>query len=107
MEDKQPIPPTCEELMNGDGFNSVWRETDDSWRHGCYVAEVFHRLSDNTYWQAAYERSTDGETHGLREGTADIDQVDPYSATTTCYRGLDKRPDPKTALILVAYLVCR
>ena len=35
--------PTCEELYEEDGFVSVHRESDDSWRHGCYIYEVFCR----------------------------------------------------------------
>ena len=78
------IAPTCEELWNEE-LESILRETDDSWRHGCYVYEVFVRESDNTYWQANYQRSADGETNGLREGVADIFQVEPVEVKTIAY----------------------
>lgn len=59
--------PTCEDLYNEDGYKSVYREADDSWRHGSYVTEVFERESDNTFWLVKYRLSTDGETHELRD----------------------------------------
>jgi len=79
-------PPTCEDLFNEEGFESVHREDDTSWRHGSYVFEVYHRLADDTYWSASYRQSTDGETNELREGFADIGQVEPYTKTVTAYR---------------------
>lgn len=73
--------PTCEELFNGE-LLEVHRESDDSWRHGSYVTQIFHREVDSTWWAAAYALSTDGETHGLREGSAEIYQVVPKQVTT-------------------------
>ncbi len=78
--------PTCEQLFLEDGLKSVHREADDSWRHGAYIYEVFRREADDTFWSAAYELSTDGESHGLREGTADIKQVRPVEKTTIEYQ---------------------
>jgi len=75
--------PTCEDLKN---MESVSREADDSWRHGAYITEVFHREKDNTYWMAVYCLSTDGETNELREGMADIAQVIPYERTVIDYK---------------------
>lgn len=77
--------PTCEQLLNEEGLESVWREVDDSWRHGSYVAEVFKRHSDDTFWMASYRLSTDGETNELREGLADISQVVPQEKTVITY----------------------
>lgn len=77
--------PTCQDLFEEDGYESVHEDIDDSWRHGAYVGEVFHRTSDNTYWLAAYCRSSDGETNGLREDDADITQVEPREVITTKY----------------------
>jgi len=77
--------PTCRDLLNKVGFTVVLRESDDSWRHGCYIYEVFKRDSDNTFWAANYCRSTDGETNELREGTAEIFEVEPKEITTTTY----------------------
>ena len=77
--------PTCEDLFEEDGYKSVHRDADDSWRHGAYIGEVFKRESDGTFWLAAYCLSTDGETNGLREGDADITQVTPEQVTTMKY----------------------
>lgn len=68
---------TCEDIWNEEGLVSVDRKSDDGWRHGCYITEVFKREADETYWLASYELSTDGESNGLREGTAQISQVRP------------------------------
>jgi hypothetical protein len=76
--------PTCDELAEGTGFASVSREADDSW--GSYVLEVFHRIADDTYWQAEYRLSTDGETNELCEGQALITQVKAEQQTVTVYR---------------------
>lgn len=80
--------PTCEDLYNSrrDEYEVVFRETDASWRHGSYVSAVYKRLSDETYWMAQYRLSTDGETNELREGDADIYQVEPYEKVTIDYR---------------------
>ena len=77
--------PTCEDLFEEDGYEPVHRDSDDSWRHGAYIGEVFARASDGTFWLAAYCLSTDGETNGLREGDADITQVMPKEVTTVKY----------------------
>ena len=79
------MKPTSDDLYNEEGFEEVHREADDSWRHGSYVFQVFKRLSDDTYWGAAYCLSTDGEAHGLREGDADISEVEPKEVTTVTY----------------------
>jgi hypothetical protein len=78
--------PSCDELADGTGFASVKRATADSWRHGSYISEIFHRIADDTYWQADYRLSTDGETNELREGHALIAQVKPEQQTVTVYR---------------------
>lgn len=89
MEEQKnkPIPPTCEELFECDPeqFTMVEREADASWRHGAYMADVYRRLSDDTYWSATYRRSTDGETNELREGDAIIQQVVPQQVTKLTY----------------------
>lgn len=77
--------PTHEQLLDEDGLKSVHREADDSWRHGSYIWQVFHREADDTYWGTSYELSNDGESHGLREGTANISQVTPKETITTTY----------------------
>ena len=66
------IPPTHEDF---DKLKRVHSEADPSWRHGCYMYEVYHREVDDTYWAVNYNLSGDGETNGLREGECDIDQV--------------------------------
>ena len=77
--------PTCKDLFLEDGYESIHRDADDSWRHGAYIGEVFKRDSDGTYWLAAYCLSTDGETNGLREDDADITQVEPKEIVTIKY----------------------
>jgi hypothetical protein len=79
--------PTHNE-MNSE-LESVHRETDDSWRHGSYVYEVFKRESDNTFWSASYRLSTDGETNELREGVCPIVQVTPTKKTVTDYINIE------------------
>ena len=76
--------PTCEQLID-DELDSVSRESDDSWRHGSYITQVFYRKADGTYWQAEYRLSSDGETNELREGYAEITQVKPVEKSVTTY----------------------
>lgn len=81
------LKPTCNELYNNhEDFVVVKRESDNSWRHGCYMYVIYKRLSDETYWCASYCLSTDHETNGLREGNADIFQMEPYEITIIDYR---------------------
>ncbi len=75
--------PTCAELF-GEELEEV-QENLASWRHGHRVTQVFHRESDDTYWQATYLCSSDGETNELREGGARIIQVEPRQMTVTKY----------------------
>ncbi len=74
--------PTKEELIDLlDDDKSVLREVDDSWRHGSHIRQVLHRETDDTYWAVNYSLSTDGETHGLRDGDYRIKQVDRVEET--------------------------
>jgi len=84
------IPPTCEEIRD-DQLKSVDREVDNSWRHGCYINEVYYREADDTYWNVSYRLSTDGETYELREGSADISQVFPVTETVTITKYVSKK----------------
>jgi hypothetical protein len=84
-------PLTSEEIRDED-LDHVYREIDDSWRHGCYVYEVYHREEDDTYWGVSYERSGDGEWNGLREGTADVRQVWPVTETITVTKYISTNP---------------
>lgn len=68
-----------------ENLSPVWREADDSWRHGSYITEVYKREEDDTYWMAQYRLSTDGETDELREGFAVIQQCWPKTITTVAY----------------------
>ncbi|MEK6881077.1 MAG: hypothetical protein AABY22_15770, partial [Nanoarchaeota archaeon] len=54
--------PTCEQLFNEE-LDSVKVTDESGWRHGITRIEVFHRKEDDTYWEACYRISTDGETH--------------------------------------------
>jgi hypothetical protein len=84
--------PTCEDLYDrrSEEYELVLRETDASWRHGSYVSAVYKRVGDETYWMAQYRLSTDGETNELREGSADIYQVEPFEKVTIDYRPVTK-----------------
>ncbi len=88
-------PPTNEQMLEEDGVRCVSRETDDSWRHGCRVTQVFHREADDTYWQAKYRLSTDGETHGLRDDDEPtyVMQVKPVNVATVHYEGIGEAID--------------
>jgi len=57
----------------------VFRELDDSWRHGCYVTEVF-KINDKFY-EVDYRKSEDGEYNGLHEGEFEVIEVEPVTET--------------------------
>ena len=88
------VKPTCEELCEEIGFTEVDRESDNGWRHGTYETAVYKRESDGTFWQASYQRQTDGEYNGLRDGDAEITQVEPFEETVTSYRPVNNPPAP-------------
>lgn len=77
--------PTCDEIFDEEGFVRVLRKSDASWRHGTYEYQVFRRESDNTFWGVSFELSTDGESNGLREGTAQITEVVPKTKEIITY----------------------
>lgn len=83
--------PTCEQVLNNELGDSVYRHDNPSWRHGNRVTEVFHRKSDNTFWEFYYCESGDGEYNELREGNASIAQVEPYETTVTRYRAISRK----------------
>lgn len=85
MIDFEIKPPTCEDIFNEELGDPVNTE-NGSWRHGMLRTEVYHRDDDNTYWQAVYRVSSDGETNELREGYAQITRVYPHSVITTVYK---------------------
>lgn len=78
--------PTCQEIYDELLGDPVHTEDDASWRPGFYRTSVYFREEDKTYWMVGYRQSTCGETNELREGTAEITQVEPYEITTTAYR---------------------
>lgn len=78
--------PTCEELLDEIGVKEVRDDIVDNWRHGVVRHTIYQRESDGTYWRAAYSVSTDGETHGLREGDAAITQVEPVESIAIIYK---------------------
>lgn len=75
--------PTCEQLFNEE-LESV-QTINNTWRHGYHRIETFHRKEDDTYWQAGYRVSADGETNELREGFATILKVKPVKVETISY----------------------
>lgn len=95
MAKTEVVQPTKDDFAE-DRLKSVHREADDSWRHGCYIYEVFHREEDDTYWAVNYNKSGDGETNGLRDGDHTIDQVERVEETTTAvtYKTIAKPDAP-------------
>jgi len=87
------IPPTCKQLWNEECGDSIAHYADDSWRHGSYCEDIYHRKEDGTYWSASYRKSGDGETNEFREGDAIIQQVEPYTVTVTKYRLVKENED--------------
>jgi hypothetical protein len=103
---EQTTALTCAQIIDEDGgllggIKSVHRKSEDSWRHGCRITQVFHRESDNTFWMAKYRSSTDQEVNELREGIAAITQVEPFQETVTSYRPFTNTP--RSDLILVRF----
>ena len=78
------IAPTCKELFNEE-LKLVTESVVSQWRHGTVQQAVYYRESDNTYWQAEYRVTPDGETNELREGYANIKQVKPVEKVVTVY----------------------
>lgn len=78
------MKPTYYELWNEE-LEEVNRISKTGWRHGTTETVVFYRASDNTFWQAIYQLSTDGETNDLRDGYARINQVIPRQIVSTVY----------------------
>lgn len=74
--------PSQEWLLESD---PVWRNADDSWRHGSYVTEVY-KAEDGSFWRVNYRRQTNGEYNELRDGGYTIEEVEPYERTVTEYR---------------------
>jgi hypothetical protein len=75
--------PTCEELWNEE--LELVKEDLAHWRHGTHKNQVYYREDDSTYWRASFRESTDGETNGLREGDASIEQVYPKTIQTIIF----------------------
>ena len=82
------MAPTCEQIFQDELGEPIFSSDDASWRHGSRRTEVYLRTSDHTYWRVHYCVSTDGETNELREGLAQIAQVEPYEKMVIAYRPL-------------------
>lgn len=84
------IAPTTQDWRD-ELLDSVHEELDDSYRHGNYVYEVFHRAADDTYWAVNYTCSGDGEQHGLRDDEHDgFTRVYPHKRVVTVVEYLAK-----------------
>ena len=79
--------PTKQQIWNEEGFVEMHHHSDASWRHGTRETVVYKRESDETFWQAKFRLSTDGEVNGLRDEdeSCDIVQVYPHWKTVTVY----------------------
>jgi hypothetical protein len=82
MSDVIIQPPTKDDVY-AEQIELVESHADPSWRHGCYMREVYHRASDDTYWQVSYQRTGDGEYNSLRDGDAEFERVYPVSKIVT------------------------
>lgn len=84
------IAPSCEDLWEENEFEEVDTIIVDEWRWGNVYETIYRdrRIPEDqppVYWAASYRRSTDGETHELREGDAVIYRVRPVEKTVTTW----------------------
>lgn len=79
--------PTREQIFNEE-LELITESADPSWQHGCNMTAVYKR-EDGTFWEAKYQKSTDGEYNGLRDDNARITQVFPERITITVYKAKD------------------
>ena len=71
-------PPTQKELWaahceDSEDIESVQINNDTSYRHGCYVTEVFFRKTDATFWRINYTVDGTGDHNSLRDEKASVD----------------------------------
>jgi hypothetical protein len=85
--------PTREELLEAswgddENFKILVDKVTGTSRHGTFNIYIFHRVSDNTFWQVNYEIQSNGEYHSLREdgGYCEINEVEQYQKIITAYR---------------------
>ena len=57
----------CEKWREGI-LEEVHSDADTSYRHGCYMNDVFKDLDTGKLWQVGYAVSGDGEQNGIRDG---------------------------------------
>lgn len=88
MNAAQGHVPSGRDMLFEEGFQLVSSEADPSWRHGCYMLDIYKEDATGFFYKADYRRSGDGETNELREGLADIRRVYPFErvVTVTEYR---------------------
>jgi hypothetical protein len=78
------------DLWMDDAVESVWKDLDDSYRHGNYVTEVY-KDQQGRFWRVAYTESGDGEQHGIRDNEMYLlEEVEQYQVQLllTKYRTL-------------------
>lgn len=75
--------PTCEQILDEDGLESVSKRITGTWRHGTIHEDVWKRTEDGTFWRVRYRYQHNAEDSDLRDGTADIHQVWPVPVTVT------------------------
>jgi len=83
-------PPQTQDFLDvdepeTDDLTLVRASVIEQWRHGVLLDEVYHRPSDDTFWQVRYRRSTDGECNGLRDNEHTVKRVVPQQVTVTSY----------------------
>lgn len=75
--------PECADLYEEAGYTEIETSVIDTWRWGT-VNETIYQSDENPneFWAASYRVSTDRETDELREGDAQIYQVEKREVTT-------------------------
>lgn len=83
---KMTDKPTVQQIFEEE-LKQVYSEADPSWRHGCYMMDVYLREEDDTYWSVNYQLSGDGEYNTLRDDPQFVEfiQVWPRAVTVTEY----------------------
>lgn len=83
MKGVQVTPPTLDEIWNEE-HPEIDRDLVSKTRWGTIESRIVRRESDNTYWKAGWEVTSDG----WQRDTATVVRVEPYEVTVTQYREL-------------------
>ena len=89
---------TFKDLWWNDQLIEVQDDMDDGWRHGTNHRTVYEVADEDgngigVFYRVTYRVSGDKETHGIRDGSFNLDRVWPEIKTITVTQYTDKRPD--------------